>query len=200
MNILRNGRAAGNQPATANAHDNGIQIGHVFQQFQRHGALASHDHRVVVRRDQRAAGFFHHLRRNRLAVVYQPVVSDYSCAGIPRGLHLGFRGIFRHHDYRLCANMLRGNGSRLRMVAGRECDDALLQLLRRQREDHVGRAPDLKRAAALQILAFEKYIHARARIDAARGHHGRPAGQRTDAIRCFANHVGSNHFLFRLPD
>ena len=41
------------------------------------------------------------------------------------------------------------------MIARREGDDAALALLRRQLEQPVGRAPQLKCAAGLQALAFE---------------------------------------------
>jgi len=63
----------------------------------------------------------------------------------------------------LGADVPRGNGGGLRVIAGRIRDYAVGHI--RQREDQIRGAADLERAARLQILAFEIRPHVRFGIE-----------------------------------
>ena len=52
-----------------------------------------------------------------------------------------------------------------------------------ERQNQVGGAADLERAAALQVLALEEHAHAGLGVETRRSHHRRAARQRPDAFR-----------------
>ena len=54
------------------------------------------------------------------------------------------------------AQRFGGDGDRLSMIAGRIRDHAARQVVVGNRQDEVGRAPDLERAAALEVFALEE--------------------------------------------
>ena len=77
-----------------------------------------------------------------------------------RGQELRHRHAQRHEDRRRDAELLRGEGHALRVVARRRGDDSARALLGRETRESVGRAADLEGAGALEVLELEVHRHA----------------------------------------
>src|ERR1043166_5933070 len=87
----------------------------------------------------------------------------------------------------------RGDRDGLRVVAGREGDDAARALLIRERENLVGRAAHLEGAGALEVLALEEDAAARQPVEGARGDDGRAVDEGADARLGQADEVECQH-------
>ena len=109
-----------------------VEVGRVLEQLERGRALAGHDARVVVRRDERQAALLGERAPERLAVLGVAVVGDDLGAVAARRRELGGRRVLRHHDHGAGAEQRRRERDRLRVVARRERGDAARLLLLRQ--------------------------------------------------------------------
>ena len=152
---LRGGRAAGDQPAAADRHDEHVELRHVVEQLQRGRPLARHHERVVVRAHELEPALGGQPRADLLAALRPAVVPDDLGAVAPRRVDLRGRRVLRHEDRRGRAEQPRGDRHRLRVVAGRVRDDAAAPDGFRQRRDLVVRAAELERAAALEALRLD---------------------------------------------
>src|SRR6185437_6099657 len=79
--------------------------------------------------------------------------------------------------------MLARDRHRLRMISGRVRHHSARQRLLRQRQNQIRRPANFKRAAALQILAFEEHPPARRRVESLIRHHRSPPRQGSNAQR-----------------
>ena len=84
------------------------------------------------------------------------------------------RRVGRHDDDARDVEHLSGERDRLRVVAGREGDDAAAALVGGEARERVVGAAELEGAGALQVLALEEQVGAGARVDGARGRDRRP--------------------------
>ena len=172
----------------------------VRQQFQRRRALSGHDPRVVERGRQRAAGFLQNGGRDLFPVLGGAVVGHNPGAVFARRFHLDAGRVFRHHDGRPRAHMRGGDGHRLSVVAGGIGNDAAPQLLRCQRQNQVGCAPDFECSSALQVFALEKdppsvnLVEQRRRASHQRGN---PPGGFTDVCSLYGKFRRFHVFLVK---
>jgi hypothetical protein len=121
------GADAGNQAATTNRYEHGInRTAALFQDFDGNSALARNDLGIIVRMDEGHAGFFGQFTRICVGIVI----------GITMQIHLGgiaFNGVdfdlgggFGHDDAGGNPQALCGHGHTLGMVAGRCGNDTLV--------------------------------------------------------------------------
>ena len=180
---------SGDQPATAGRHHDGCDIGNLLQDLQPDGGLPGDDVGVIERVDQHNAvllGKF--MRRN------QRVVDRLADQVNPRairlcGQKLGQRDIHRHEHRRRDPQLGRGPRNALRMVACAGRDHPAGPVLEAQIGDPVVGATRLERPSALQVLALEPHLFARAirqrprRDDRGQSHHRtQPIRRRVDLI------------------
>ena len=150
--------AAGDHAAAAHRHDQRVELGYVFEHFQRDGALARDDAWIVVGMDEdqllglgQAVGLGRRLRQR------VPLQHD-ARAMVARVLHLVVGCEGRHHDGRRNAQPARMIGDALRMVAGRHGDDAALAFVVGELQQRVERAAFLERGGELQVLELHPDI------------------------------------------
>ena len=147
---------AGDKTAAADRDDERLEIGRVLQHFQRNGALAGDDVRIVVRMhpDQIALGGdrlgpclrFH----KRLAVQH-----DHRAQRLG-GFDFHERRRLRHDDGRRYGKAAGVIGDRLGVVAGGHCDDAAAALFGAERGKLDAGAALLERVGDLQILVLDE--------------------------------------------
>ena len=80
------------------------------------------------------------------------------------------------------------------MIAGRIGDHAARQIVFGNRQDEVGRASDLERAAALEVFALEEDAGAGQSVEGARSEDWRAAN---DAARAFGGGLNVGELNFR---
>src|SRR5690606_19428555 len=149
------GRDAGEEPAAADGDEDGADVGPVFQDLEPDGALARDDVRVVERRDHgeaalRGDGFGPCPPLDGGRAFAHDLGTEPSSA-----LDLDLRCGDRHHDDGGDAEAPGGERHGLRVVAGRVGDDACPAERLGQPRDHGVGAPQLERAATLEVLALE---------------------------------------------
>ena len=128
----RGDRRAGQQSAAAAGHEEIVERADFFDQLARGRALAGDDVRVIVGRDQRQAALVREPAADRLAVLAVAIVEDDLAAVAFRGDALHGRRVGRHDDDARDVEHLPGERDRLRVVAGREGDDAAAALVGRR--------------------------------------------------------------------
>ena len=166
-------RIAGDEPAAADGNDQRVEVGGVFQHFERDGALAGDHQRIVIGVDEGQAalardGLRAHLRlRHAFAVEH-----DLGAVGL-RGLDLHERRRHRHDDGGRDRQARGVVGDRLRVVARRHGDDAAFARRRIERGELVERAAVLERVGDLQVLVFDEDLGAGQRREFRRRQHRR---------------------------
>jgi hypothetical protein len=147
---------AGDQPAAADRDDENVEVGRVFQHFERDGALTGDDVRIVVRMhpDQIALG------RDRLGARLRfgerlAVEHDVGAMRLG-GFDFHERRRHRHDNGGGDIQAPGVIGHRLGMVAGRHGDDAAAALFGRQGGELDAGAALLERIGDLQILVFDE--------------------------------------------
>jgi hypothetical protein len=152
---LRRGGDARDEAAAADRHDDEIELRHLGQHLESHGALAGDDERVLV-------GMHEHqvVARGEAARVLarfeQILAFQYHGGAVHLGiLDLGVRRAPRHHDGRGNREARRVVGHGLRMVAGAHRDDAAVAFGLGERKQLVQRAALLERGSELQVLELE---------------------------------------------
>src|SRR5207245_5226526 len=126
--VARGHRTAREQAGAAAGHDEHVERAGVLDQLLRRRALARDDMRVVEGRDGHHAALFRQAGGQRLALFILPISNDLRTVAARR-LELHLRRVLRHHDQRLDAELLPGQGDPLGMMAGGESNDAALALL-----------------------------------------------------------------------
>ncbi len=173
------GRHAGDQPAAADGHEDGVDRPLVLaQDLHRHRALAG-DHVGVVEGMHEAQSLrLLQFQRVRMGVAVAVAVQHDLAAQRMHGVDLQLRCRHRHHDDGAAAQLLRRQRHALRVVAGRGADDAARQRLGVQVRHLVVRAAQLEAENRLLVFALEQHVVA----DAAR--------QRARRLECgFTRHV-----------
>ncbi len=176
-------RATGQQPAAAAWHQQIIERAGVLDQLLRRRTLPGDDVRMIERRNHRHAAAAREFVGDRLARIALAVVEHHLGAIAARALGLHRRRIVGHDDDGRDAEQSAGERHRLRVVARGIGDHAAPLLLGRQAGERVVGAAELERAAALQVLAFEKHAGAGALIDGARSQHRRAMGYAGERVR-----------------
>ncbi len=92
--------ATPDQAATADRHDDDLDVGHLLEQLEAERALPRDDALVVERRDEAPAGRGDALARRGLGVVERAAGELDAGAVAARRLHLRERGVDRHVDVR----------------------------------------------------------------------------------------------------
>ena len=169
-------RRTAQEAAAAEADEEGIERTDLVEQFLRRGALAGDHVGVIVRRNQGHAALFGKAAPDRLAVLAVTVVDHDIAAVAARRCDLRCRCVVRHHDRRRHAEQARRQRDRLRMVAGRERDDAGFALAPVEARQRIEGAAELEGAHALEVLALEEDLGAELVVGCARGQHRRAVG------------------------
>ena len=143
--------------------------GEVVDDLASRGALAGDDQGVIIRRDQNRAALPCDVAGDGFAIVAGAVVQHDFGAERRGAFALGARCIARHHDHAAHAEEPRRGGDPLRMIAGRERNDAAATLVERDRGELVVGAAELERSGALQGLGFEKSAAAGQGVERGRG-------------------------------
>ena len=166
-------RNSGNQPAAADRNDQHLEIGHVFEHFQRDRALAGDDVLVVVRMHPGQIALVRHGfgARLRLRDAFT-VQHDLGAVGLGRR-HLHERRRHRHHHARRNPQARSVIRHRLGMIAGRHGDHAALAFGFVQRRKLAARAALLERVGDLEILVFDVDLGAGQRRQFRRRQHRR---------------------------
>jgi len=144
-----------NQAAAADRDDENVEIGRVFQLFQRNGALAGDNVRIVIGMHPDEVLLLGdclgaHLRlRHRLAVQHDGRAMRFG------RLHLHERRRDRHDDGGGNTQAPGVIGHRLGVIAGRHGDHAAAALGRGERRKFYAGTPFLERIGHLQILVFD---------------------------------------------
>jgi hypothetical protein len=108
-------RAAGDQPAAADRHQQIVERPGLLEQLLRRRALAGDDMRMVERRNEDQVPFLLDSRRHLLAPLVLPVQNDLGAIA-PRPLELHPRRVPGHDDHRPDAEHLPGERHGLRVV------------------------------------------------------------------------------------
>ena len=116
----------------------------------------------------REAAFGGQAAADGFAVVALAVVEDDLAAVAFGRPALHRRRVGRHDDDARDVEELAGERDRLRVVAGREGDDAAAAFVGREARQGVVGAAELEGARALQVLALEEHLGAGARVHGAR--------------------------------
>ena len=169
------GKAGAGQPgAAAGGDDQHIQIWHGFQHLYGIRRDAGNETPIVCWRDKVRAP------RRRIALGLGPALVE-----IPAGeAHLSPQpahrrdfqrvGLIGHPDGRRHAELTRRVRDRLPMIAGRGGDESPRPLLRREVTHEEETTTNLERSDGLQILAFEKRLKPKQRVE----RRGRQQGRR----------------------
>ena len=169
----RRHRVAGDQPAAPDRNHEQVEVGNLFQHFERNRPLPGDHPFVVIGVDEGEAALpcdrlGPHLRlRNRFAVEHH-----LGAVGLCR-LDLHERGRYRHHDRDRNAQPPGVVGDRLRMIAGRHRNDAAGALGWRERSELVEGAALLERIGDLEVLIFDEDLRAGQRRQFGRRQHRR---------------------------
>ena len=176
--------ASREQPRAAAADEERVERADILEQLLRRGALAGDHGGVVEGRDQRRSALGRDaLRRALAALARRAIVEDHFRPVRARGGDLHRGRIRRHHDHGGNPEEPPRERDRLRMVARREGDDAVLALVRSQRMQGVVGAAELEGARALEVLALEEDARSRALVDGARGQDGSAMGDPAEPLR-----------------
>ena len=145
------------QPASADRHDDLVQIRCIRQKLEGDGALAGHDGRVVIGVDERQVLLGGDLAGS-LGGFVQGVAKENDGRAVGPGV-FGFhqRGADRHHDGGRNAEALGVVGHGLRVIAGRHRDDAAPALVRAEAVQFRDRAPLLEGAGRLHVLVLHAH-------------------------------------------
>ena len=127
---LDGNRDAGQQAAAANAHQDGVDVGDLLEDFQADGALAGHHVHVVEGVDKDGSGFIRVALRLGERLVHVVAVQDHLRAVAAGGGQLGQGHAQRHVDAGLDAEAFGCHGHALRVVAGGGRHNAALLFLR----------------------------------------------------------------------
>ena len=146
-----------------------VERADVVQQFERGGALAGDDVRMIVGRNQSQPAVLREPSPDGLAILAIAIVEN-DLTTVRCGSHsLDFRRIRRHHDHAWDVEQLAGERNRLRMVARRKGHNAAATFVGIQSGERVVGSPELEGTGTLEVLAFEEERRARFRIQGARG-------------------------------
>ena len=159
---VRRSGDSGDQPATAGGHHNGGDIPNLLQDLQPDGGLPGDDVGVIERVDQHRAVLLRIFTRRDQRVVDRLADQVNSCAIRLGGHQLRQRDIDRHEHRRRDPQLGGGPRHALRMVAGAGRDHPASPVLDAQIGDPVVGAARLERPSALQVLALEPHLFARA--------------------------------------
>ena len=117
---VRGDRTARDQPAATDGNHQRVQIGNLFEQFQRGRALTGDGPGMIEGRHDGGAGFLGDTAANGFAVLRGAVIRDDSGAVAASGLHLQLRRVGRHHDRRRNAQRFCRNRDGLPVISGRK--------------------------------------------------------------------------------
>ena len=178
---LDRGGDAGEEAATTQRDDHGLDVRALLEDLQPAGALPSDDVDVVERVDQDRAGLGFELLGPHEALVDRGTDElDVGAVGAGRVL-LRDRSAVGHEDGGLDAEQLGRERDTLGVVAGAGGDDALGALLLGELGDPQVGAADLERAGALEVLALDLDLLTGQRVEPARPfHRGDQGGARDD--------------------
>ena len=180
---LRRGRAAGDEAAAADRHEQHVELGHVGEQLERDRSLAGHHERVVVRPHEREPALLREPGADLLAALRPAVVRHDVGAVAARRVELRGRRVLGHDDRRARAEERRGDRDGLRVVAGRVRENAAPQRVLVERRDLVERAAELEGAAALEALRLDVDVRADPLVERPRGDDRRAVGDAGESLR-----------------
>ena len=167
------GADSGEQPAATHRHDDRVDVRRLLEDFQRHRALAGHHVGVVERMDEGEALAVGQQRRVRARLGQVRAVQHHAGAELAAVGHLDQRRELRHDDGDRDPQQAAVVRDALRMVAGRDGDDAGPSGRFRQQQQRVAGAAFLEAAGALQVVELAEDMRAgelrqRYRLDAGR--------------------------------
>ncbi len=145
------------EPAAADGHDDGVDLGAGVEEFEADRALPGDDARVVERVDERQPALGDQFVDTLRGIVEGGAVEDDLGAESARGSDFGERRALGHDDDRRHAERPGGEGDTLRVVARRLRDDAARALVVGQVDHAVEGAAHLEGAADLRVLGFEEH-------------------------------------------
>ena len=151
-------RDSRDEPAAADRHDDRLDVGAVLEDLEPDRSLAGDRERIVEWMHERPAGLLeqHVETLERLARIGRVEVD---CRAVPaRRGDLRLARAAPHDDERVDPLLRRAPRGRLRVVSGRDRDDAALLLLRRERGELREHAARLERARALEELGLEEDV------------------------------------------
>ena len=170
------------QPPTAEADEEQIELANVLDQLQHRGAVAGHHLGVVVGRDQGRAQLGGDALGDGGTVLRIAVVEDDRGAVASGRRDLGGRRVRGHDDRGWNTEKLRRKGHCLGVVAGGVGDDTVGACLRIKRGDGVVSPPELEGADALERLGLEEGPRPDTFVEGARGEHRRVVGNAAQAL------------------
>ncbi len=153
--LLDGARDARDEAAAADRDDDRRDVRHLVEDLEPQRSLPGDHVGVIERRDEDGAGLCREVGRRAQRLVDDAAAEHDVGAVRPGGLELGDRDADRHEDRGVDAELARGEGDALRVIACRRRDDAALPLLGGQLREPVVRAADLVGAGALEVLALE---------------------------------------------
>ena len=161
--ILHVRRDAGDEAATANRHEDRVEIALILAQHLDGNGPLPRDHvRIVERMDEGEIAFAREHRRVVVRLVVIVTLQHDLAAEIHHGLHLDVGRRPGHHDERENAALARSECHALGVIACRRRDHAACGDSRRQMRDLVVRAPQLEGKDRLQVLALQEHLIAEA--------------------------------------
>ena len=185
---------AGDQPAAADGHDDGLRVTHLLEDLKADGALPC-DHFIVVERvDEGRARFLLAAHGGFISVVVCAVNEADLSAEALCGFHLADGRAVRHEHDAFCALPRGSKRNALRMVARTAGDDAGALLFIGQLADFVIGAAQLETAGDLQVLGFQ--VKLRIRAEVRRVDEVRPAGDLLEHERGMVDLVKCQHGVF----
>ena len=161
-------RRACDEPAAADRHHETVEPGCLRQELEGHGTLARDDREIVIGVNEDMALCLHE-RMGVIGGLAQIRTLEHHLGTQPaRLLGLGEGGSNRHHDDGPNAEPAGVVGDPLRVIAGRDRDDAARALGIREREQLVEGTPVLEGAGILPVLELEDDLGAGDLAEAAR--------------------------------
>ncbi len=160
----RDGCAA-EQSAAAHGRQDNIQAARFLQQFHGASSLSGNDSRVVVRMNERRAGFRDNPLRRGFAVGERRLAIDHASPVSFDGGALHRRGVGRHDNRRGNFAQPRRERQRLSMIARGMSHHASPCFVFRQRKNGVARAAKFKSPHLLKVLALEEQLRAKQRVE-----------------------------------
>ncbi len=154
----RGDRNARDEAAAADRHDDGLDVGEILQDLEPDRSLPRDRQRIVERVHERPSGLLEQDVQplERLARIGRLEIDRGTVATRRRDLRLA--GAAPHDDQRVEAFLRCSPRNRLRVVTGRDRDDALGLLVVRQRRELRQHPARLERAGALQELGLEECV------------------------------------------
>lgn len=116
--LLRRGGDAGDEPSAADRDDEGLDSRRLLEDLEADRALARDDVRMVVGRHEDRAGALGELGRRGEGLVEDVPAQHHLRAVVAGRRELGQGDADGHEDGRLDAELARGEGDALRVVAG----------------------------------------------------------------------------------